>query len=145
MTVASYGVIRGHVPIHVDRPNAHEVSSCIFMFVLETENRPVLLVAPASEPTSKAILMPDEVRVPRTAFGALELTAGRAVHFDVARNWHGITGYPTGDVVADLPEAIVIQVPWARADDIQGAVAAMQRAIRLDDRFADLVTPVLED
>jgi hypothetical protein len=144
MTVASYAVVRGHVPIHVDRRSANERTSKLFMFVLEVENRPVLLATPANAATAKVIFLPDEVQQPRATFGAVELTAGMALHFDIQEQFHGITGYPTGDVVADLPEAVIVQVPWERADDIGGAIQAMKRAIRRDDRFKDLINAPLE-
>lgn len=137
-SVVSYGVIRGHVPIHIDRPNPAERCSTIFTFVLETENRPVLLFSPAGRPEAQCIFTPDEVEVPRMAFGAVELGAGKAFHFDVARSFHGITGFPTGDLVPGLPEAVIVQVPWPDKSDIAGAVNLMMRVMWRDERFADL-------
>lgn len=143
-TVLSYGIIRGHVPVHVDRPNAAESCSSVFTFVLEAENRPVLLFAPAGREQAECIFLPDEAQAPRMALGAVELWPGRALHFDIARAFHGISGFPTGDLVPELPSAVVIQVPWARSDDIGGALAAMKRGMSRDDRFADLFAPAEE-
>lgn len=137
-SVVSYGVIRGHVPIHIDRPNAAEHCSSIFTFVLEAENRPVLLFAPAGRSEAQCIFMPDEVQAPRMAFGAVELGAGKAFHFDVSRSFHGIAGFPTGDVVPGLPEAVIVQVPWPDKSDIAGAVNLLMRVMWRDERFADL-------
>ncbi|MES2903233.1 MAG: hypothetical protein V4696_03525 [Pseudomonadota bacterium] len=136
---AAYAVLRGHVPIHVDRMNAKQKSQAVFTFVLAAENRPVLLCSPADRETAKAVLVPEDTKAPRAMFGAIELWAGKAIHFDLVRYFHGITGYPTGDIKAELPEAVLIQVPHARADDIGGAFETMLRVLRQDDRFADVV------
>lgn len=143
-TTISYGVIRGHVPVHIDRPNAAESCSQTFTFVLEAENRPVLLFSPAGQLEAQCIYKPDEARAPRMGFGAVELDAGKAFHFDVARAFHGITAFPSGDFVPELPGAVVVRVPWARKDDIGGAILAMKRIIRRDERFADLVPAASE-
>lgn len=134
----SYAVLRGHVPIHIDRMNANMKSQAMFMFVLEAENRPVLLVANAVDEANKVILVPDMVKAPRMAFGAIELCAGSAIHVDITRTWHGITGFPTGDLIAELPEAVLVQIPHGRPDDIGGALFTMKRVIAHDERFADL-------
>lgn len=135
-----YAVINGHVPIHIDPPDANERQQSLFMFVIQALNRPVLLTSPALKEVSEVILVPDTVHAPRTAFGAIELNAGKAIHIDITRQWHGITGFPTGDPVAALPEAVIVQVPWADAHDIRGAIGRMKRIMCRDDRFADLVT-----
>ncbi len=138
MTVLSYAVLRGHVPIHIDKPNPAEHCSQMFTFVVEAENRPVLLYAPAGQRETETILLPEKKKVSTMGFGAVELIPGRALHFDLARAWHGITGFPTGDVVADLPEATLIQVPYPQAQNIMAAMEILRRVVLADERFADL-------
>lgn len=130
-------VVSGSVPVHINQPNANEESSSIFQFVFQAENRPCLLSAPADERTTKAVLMPDQRS--KFAMGALELVPGRAIHFDITAHFHAIVGMPTGDPVAAEPEAVIVQVPWPRAEAIGHAIGIMQRTLRADERFADLV------
>jgi hypothetical protein len=136
-----YAAVSGHVPIHIDRQNAHQHAQSMFMFILEAENRPVLLTSPADRDTAKAILVPEEEVVAKAFFGGLELWPGRAIHLDPTRQFHGITAFPTGDPEPTIPSCVMVQVPWARADDIGGAIATMKRCFRRDERFADLITP----
>lgn len=135
-----YAYVSGHVPIHIDRLAAHQSSQAMFMFVLEAEDRPVLLCTPASRDTAQSIFVPEEVKAPRAMFGAIELAAGKAVHIDPTAQFHGITAYPTGDMKPTVPSCIMVQVPHGDAKDIAGAIATMKRCFRSDERFADLVT-----
>jgi hypothetical protein len=139
-TLLSYAVLRGHVPIHIDRPNAAEACSTIFTFVVTAENRPVLLFAPANKPEAECVFMGEEEGpLRKMGFGAIELVPGRVFHFDIARAFHGITAFPTGDVILSGPDAVLIQVPWPRADDIGGAVHRLRSVMLRDERFFDLV------
>lgn len=135
----SYAVVRGHVPIHIDRPNAAERCPGMFMLVLTAENRPVLLAREATQEATECVLLGEGQKAACTAFGAFELWPGRVVYFDITKHFHGITGYPTGDFIAEFPECVLIQVPWPRADDFAGALLQMKRIMRLDERFSDMI------
>jgi hypothetical protein len=143
--VISYAVIRGHVPIHIDRPIAAEQCPSIFQCVLTTENRPVLLYARAGQVESECVLLPEPDKVSKMGLGAVELIPGRLLHFDICRAWHGITSFPTGDLMVELPEAVIIQVPWPRFDDPGGAIHTIERIMRRDERFNDLIRTGDED
>jgi hypothetical protein len=130
----------GSVPVHIEPPNAAESCSTMFTFVLEAEERPVLLFAPAGQREAGCIYKPEESQVPTMGFGAVELWPGRAIHFDVARAFHAITSFPTGDTPA-RPSSVFLQVPWPDNRDVGGAVWAMKSAILADERFNDLTRP----
>lgn len=134
-----YATVAGHVPVHIDRPAKSQLHQAMFMFVLEAEERPVLLCSPATKEASEVIFLPDMVRAPRMMFGAIELKPGVAIHFDPTKQFHGITGYPTGDLAPSLPSCVMVQVPHKDPRDIRGAIGTMKRCFRTDDRFADLV------
>jgi hypothetical protein len=138
-TLLSYAVVRGHVPIHIDRPNAAESCSTIFTFVVTAENRPVVLYSPAGKPESECVFLGFEGPVKKMGFGAIELVQGRVIHFDIARSFHGITSFPSGDPAPAGPDAVLIQVPWADPRDIAGAVHRLRNVIARDERFSDLV------
>jgi hypothetical protein len=135
-----YCVIAGHVPIHIERPNAAASCSTMFTFVLDADERPVLLFAPAGQREAGCIYQPEDSKVPSMGLGAVEIWPGRAFHFDTARAFAGITSFPTGDPLLSLPQAVVVQVPWPRAADIGGAIFAMKRLIAADPQFEDLVS-----
>lgn len=142
-----YAVSRGHVPIHIDRPDRKDRSTdAMFMFVIQAWNRPVLMAAPATDEASKCILVPDMMKAPRLALGAVELVEGKALHMDIAKHWHGITGFPTGDININLlPESVMIQVPWEDGRDILGALNRMKRIVGRDERFKDLTARGSQD
>lgn len=135
----SYAVIRGHIPVHIDRRAPNEKTTKIFHFFIRADNRPVLLFNPATHAQAEAVLIPPEGQLPpRLAWGAVEIRRGNAFHFDIAAGFHGITGYPTGEVPAEMPSAVLVQVPWEDPRDIGGAVATMRRVMRRDERFAPI-------
>lgn len=138
-----YTVLKGHVPIHYERRDAANCCPSMFTFVIEAEDRPVLLYSPTGQQEARCILQPEEAigdpRAMKMAFGAVEMIEGRAFHYDVSSAFVGMTSFPTGDPEPTLPSAVLIQVPWARADDIGGALYAMKRMIWADPRFQDLV------
>lgn len=138
LSVLSYAVVTGHVPIHIDRRNAAESAPAMFMFVLAAENRPVLLAREATKDAAEAVFMPEKHKTGGIGFGAVELWAGRAVHFDITKHFHGITGYPTGDPIAELPFCVMLQVPWVDQRDIAGALNSAKSTIMRDERFRDL-------
>lgn len=133
----AYAVINGPIPIHIDPPNANERTSSIFQFVMETENRPALLTADASSDVSRAILGISERKA--WGMGCLELRAGAAVHFDVARTWHGVSGMPTGETPPGEPSAVILQVPWEDSAQIERALSIARQSLVADGRFSDLL------
>lgn len=133
----SLAVLSGALPLHIDKPNKNEREGGIFQLIMEAENRPCLVSAVASRDTSAAILDMEQKGV--FALGGLELRAGQVVHFDITRHWHGVMGLPTGDPVPEEPSAVILQVPWPNAREIQRAIAIAMAALRQDERFKDLV------
>jgi hypothetical protein len=134
-----YCVVAGPVPIHVERPKAAESCSAMFTFVIDADERPVLLFAPAGQREAACIFQPEDSNVPTMGLGAAEMWPGRVFHFDIARAFAGVTSFPTGDPMIVLPQAVLIQLPWTNARDIGGAILAMKRLIAADPQFADLV------
>lgn len=133
----AYAVVNGPIPIHIDPPNANERTSAIFNFVMEAENRPALLTADGSRENTGAILGVSDKRA--WGMGCLELKAGSAVHFDISRIWHGISGLPTGEKPPGEPMAVILQVPWDDSRQIQRALSIARQALVADGRFSDLL------
>lgn len=133
----AYAVINGPIPIHIDLPNRNESSSSIFQFVMEAENRPALLTADASQENSGVILGISDKKA--WGMGCLELKSGLAVHFDVARTWHGISGLPTGETPPGEPAAVILQVPWDDSRQIGRALSIARQSLVADGRFAEFL------
>ncbi len=125
--------VAGALPIHVSK----NPPASMFHLVIATRGRPCLLTAPASRETMKTVLDPDSRDV--FVMGALELRAGLAVHFNPSTHFQSIVGMPEGDSSSNLPEAVILQVPWAEPTEIQRAISIARQALVADGRFSDLV------
>jgi hypothetical protein len=118
----AYALIGGHIPIHRDTVGLDDSDGRIFQFVLTTDNRPLLLVAPGAGTTDLIYQGIAPPSVPQTvALGGVELKPGMAVHFDITENWHGIGAMPMPmeSLQDDLtPRAIIVQVAGFAAEQI---------------------------
>lgn len=139
--VLSYGVVRGHVPIHCDPLNGNQRFQAMWTFVLEAVNRPVLLAHPADQRAAQIVLIPRNGHKANQAFMGIELEAGTAAHFDVTKTFHGISGYPTGDPIPELPGMTIVQLPCVDGRDINFALKEAKRIMLLDERVAEFIRP----
>jgi hypothetical protein len=133
-TGVAYAIVGGHVPVHIDSVGLDDAGGALFHFVLETENRPAVLTAAATENNTPPVLGLTEVSQP-FGLGVIELRVGMALHFDITTHFHGVTGLPVPMVsmAKDLsPRAVLVQVSGFEAHQIGDAVEHAREIVRLD-------------
>lgn len=142
-TGVAYAVVDGHVPIHIDTVGLDDADGRIFQFVLEVENRPCLMTAPAGD-ANTPIFMGFAEGFNTFGLGAMELHVGMAVHFDITTHFHGVSGMPLPGRSMDVdhrPRAVIIQVAGFDSTQIGDAVEHARELVRLDRGFWDRPQP----
>lgn len=141
-TGVAYALVGGHIPMHIDSVGLDDSDGRIFQFVLETENRPLLLATVARDDNTPIFMGFAPPTVQRTvALGGLEMKAGMSVHFDITKYYHGVSGMPVPmeSLQDDLqPRAVIIQVAGFHAAAIDDAVAHGMNVIAADSKALGL-------
>lgn len=136
-TGVAYAMVDGHIPMHIDTKGLEDWDGKLFQFVLEVENRPLLSVVEQNPDLDPHVLGTAEDRKP-FKMGAVELIAGRAVHFDITTHWHGVSSLPmpARSIAANhTPRAIIIQVAGFEAEQIEQAISFAAPLIQADRAF----------
>jgi hypothetical protein len=141
-TGVAYALVGGHIPMHIDSVGLDDSDGRIFQFVLETANRPLLLATVAGDENTPVFMDFAPPTVKRTvALGGIEMKAGMAVHFDITRYYHGVSGMPVPmDTMQDdlQPRAVIVQVSGFHAAAISDAIAHAVNVIVADSKTLGL-------
>jgi len=139
-TQMSYVAMQGMGSIHLSGRGRDDKPGGIFHFVLQAQNRPVLMTAPVGPANRSVIETPISPLVAPQPFaiGAVELKAGMAIHMDPEMHYQGITQFPVPNTpihAVKPPTAAIIMVSGFEREDVAGAHDYATKTLELDRGF----------